>query len=141
MRQAFEINTIGPLFLAKAMLPLLKKASTTNAGLPMGTSKAAIVMISSGLGSITENSSGGLYAYRASKVALNMAMKNLHLELKNDNILVISMCPGWVQTDMGGQGASITPETCCSRMLKTFESLTQKDSGKFLNYKNSHISW
>ena len=141
MRQAFEVNTIGPLFFAKTMLPLLRKASTTNSNLPVGTTRAAIVMMSTAVASIAENSGGGVYAYRSSKAALNMVMKNLSLELKKDDILVMSMHPGWVKTEMGGPNALITTETCCSTMLETLESLTEKDCGNFLRYNNTQIPW
>ena len=70
-----------------------------------------------------------------------MAMKNLSIELKESNILVMSMHPGWVKTDMGGPNALIDTETCCSTMVKTLDGLTEKDCGSFLRYNNTAIQW
>ena len=70
-----------------------------------------------------------------------MAMKHLSIELKDFGILVMSMHPGWVKTDMGGPDAQITTETCCSTMVKTLDGLTEKDNGSFLRYNNTSIQW
>jgi len=141
MMNAFEVNCVAPLFLSKAFLPLIKKAADVNSVEPIGIRRAAIVQMSSSVGSIAENSGGGLYAYRCSKAALNMGMKSLSVDLTGTNILEMSMHPGWVLTDMGGPNALITTETCCSTMLNTLDGLTEKDHGAFLRYNNTPIQW
>lgn len=138
---ALQVNCIAPLFLSKALLPLLQAAATTNASCPIGVSRSAIVMMSTAVGSIAENTGGGIVAYRVSKTALNMAMKGLAIELKSSGILVLSMHPGWVKTDMGGPNALIDTETCCSTMLQTFAALSEADHGEFLRYNNTRIPW
>lgn len=141
MRDAFETNCIAPLFLSRALLPLLQKAATKNGDAAMGVAKAAIVQMSTAVASIAENSGGGTYAYRCSKSALNMSMKSLSVDLVSTGILVMAMHPGWVLTEMGGPNAQITTETCCQTMIETLAGLTDKDHGAFLRYNNTSIPW
>merc|ERR1712202_33262 len=141
MRNAFETNCIAPLFFSRALLPLLQKAATKNGDAGMGVAKAAIIQMSTAVASIAENSSGGTYAYRCSKSALNMSMKSLSVDLANTGILVMAMHPGWVLTEMGGPNAQITTETCCKTMIETLTGLTEKDHGTFLRYNNTGIQW
>ncbi|MBD2102262.1 SDR family oxidoreductase [Leptolyngbya sp. FACHB-261] len=98
LRQTMETNVYGPLQLAQALVPLMQ---AQNYG--------RIVNVSSGMGQLTDMGGGSL-AYRLSKTALNALTRILAAELKGTNILVNSVCPGWVQTDMGGAGAPRTPE-------------------------------
>ncbi len=98
-------------------------------------------MMSTAVASIADNSGGGNYAYRCSKVALNMAMKNFSIDLRDKGVLVMSMHPGWVRTDMGGPNGLIDTETCASTMIKTLQGLTDKDHGTFLRYNNTSIPW
>lgn len=86
--EVFKVNTIAPVKLVEALLPALRKARD-----------AKLAILSSKVGSIADNSSGGSYAYRTSKAAVNMVGKNLALEL--GDIPVILLHPGWVRTDMG----------------------------------------
>jgi len=141
MRDAFETNCIAPLFLSKAFLPLLKKAAAVNSDAGMGVSKAAIIQMSTAVASIAENTSGGTYAYRCSKSALNMSMKSLSVDLGSTGILVMAMHPGWVLTDMGGPNAQISTKTCCETMIQTLAQLSEKDHGAFLRYNNTAIQW
>jgi len=128
-------NAVAPLILSKTFHPLLKAAA--NAAKQDGvvsTAKAGIVMMSSQLGSIanTQNSMNyPYYAYNASKAALNMVMKCLSLEFAKDEILVSSIHPGWVQTDMGGSQAPLTTEQSVKHMIAT---IAKMESGKFYNY-------
>ena len=141
MRKGFEINCVAPYFFSKAMLPLVKKSAEKNAALSVGVDRGAIIMMSTAMASIADNSGGGSLAYRCSKVALNMAMKNLSHELKEANILVMAMHPGWVKTEMGGEGALITTEECCTTMVKTLAGLTGEDQAVFKRYNNTDIPW
>nr|AQS22598.1 c-factor [Pseudodiaptomus poplesia] len=141
MRQAFEVNCVAPLLFTRAMLPLLKKAADLQPGAERSVRRAAAIEMSTAVGSIAENSGGGLYAYRSSKTALNQAMKSLSVDLANTGVLVMSMHPGWVQTEMGAPNALITTETCCSEMLTLLKGLADKDHGAFLRYNNTSIPW
>jgi NAD(P)-dependent dehydrogenase (short-subunit alcohol dehydrogenase family) len=87
MRYAFELNTIAPLMLTKALLPNLQAAATAAASLEEGPA-GKVVILSSAMGCIEENTSGGSYAYRTAKAGVNMVGKNLSIDLKNKNIAV-----------------------------------------------------
>jgi NAD(P)-dependent dehydrogenase (short-subunit alcohol dehydrogenase family) len=93
------VNVSAPLFLTQALLPQLRAAGG-----------ARIVVVSSRAGALMEGMSGGHMAYRISKAGVNAFVNNLAAELSPDGILVNSMHPGWVKTDMGGAGAAIEPE-------------------------------
>jgi len=141
MMDAYKTNCIGPMFLTRALMPLLKTAAGAKDGEAMSIGRAAAVQMSTAVASIAENSGGGSYAYRCSKSGLNMAMKNLSIDLKGSNIMVMAMHPGWVLTDMGGPNALIDTTTCTSTMIDTFYALTEKDHGAFLRYNNTPIAW
>ena len=98
LTRSFETNTIGAVLTAQALVPLMKKAGY-----------GRIVNVSSGMGGITEMN-GGYPGYRLSKAALNASTRVLSEELKNDNIKVNAVCPGWVRTDMGGKNARLSPQ-------------------------------
>jgi NAD(P)-dependent dehydrogenase (short-subunit alcohol dehydrogenase family) len=98
LTRSFETNTIGAVLTAQALVPLMKK-----------TGHGRIVNVSSGMGGITEMN-GGYPGYRLSKAALNASTRVLSEELKDDNIKVNALCPGWVRTDMGGEDAHLSPE-------------------------------
>jgi len=142
MVTAFNTNCVGPMFLTKALLPLLETASAKgkpSEGDAKSIGRAAAIQMSTAVGSIAENSGGKSYAYRTSKTALNMAMKCLSIDLQG--ILVMSMHPGWVLTEMGGPNALIDTETCAKTMIETLYALGDKDHGAFLRYNNTPIQW
>ena len=117
------------------MLPLLKKASRKNSDKSIGIDRAAIIMMSSDLASIGDYSHKDIiwHSYRSSKAALNMAMKNISLQLEDDNILVMSIYPGWVKTVMGGKDALITTEECVEKINNTLAKQGKADHGSFKN--------
>ena len=84
---------------------------------------------------------GSLYPYRCSKIALNMAMKNLSIDLKEDEILVTSIHPGWVKTDMGGQDGLLDAETSVKFMKETMSNMTKENQGSFVNYDGTSLPW
>jgi NAD(P)-dependent dehydrogenase (short-subunit alcohol dehydrogenase family) len=129
MLETLRVNSIGPLQLAETFLEHVAKSE-----------RKLIVALTSGMGSIAD-SSGGSYAYRASKAALNMSFHNLALDLKDRGIIAIVINPGWVQTDMGGTHAPLTPSASIAAMRKVFDGLTLADSGKFLDYKGGTWPW
>lgn len=98
IREAMETNVYGPVLLAQALVPLMKK-----------NRYGRIVNMSSGMGQLTEMN-GHCPAYRISKTSINAVTRILNDELLNENILVNSMCPGWVKTRMGGAGATRSTE-------------------------------
>jgi len=93
VRQTLEVNTLAPLQLSQAIIPLMRQGG-----------RGRIVNVSSGMGALTDMTSSSL-AYRISKTALNAITRILADELTGTNILVNSVCPGWVKTDMGGENA------------------------------------
>ncbi|GAB0096790.1 uncharacterized protein DMENIID0001_123560 [Sergentomyia squamirostris] len=137
----FNINSVAPVMLTKALLPLLKRASIANSALPLGPRKACVVNMSSVLGSIASNDSGGLYAYRMSKAALNMATKSMSLDLRDDKIMAVCLHPGWVRTDMGGSKAPLDVDTSTKGMLKVVSELKPDQNGKFLQFDGKEIEW
>ena len=124
----FSTNAAGPVFVTKYLKTLLKKGSK-------------VVNISTLMGSIEDNSSGGYYAYRMSKAALNMASKNLNHELGVMGVTVLTFHPGWVRTDMGGSGANLSVETSVSEMLNVIESSGPEKSGTFLRFDGERLPW
>ena len=100
-----------------------------------------IVMMSSRMGSIGANEGGGEVAYRSSKAALNAVAKSLSIDLKARGITVICVHPGWVQTDMGGPSAPLTPAESIAGLKRVIEALTPAQSGRFLNYDGAEIPW
>lgn len=132
--KSFLINCTAPIMLSKALVPLLKKAASA-------TDNAWIVNMSSLMGSITDNNSGGMYSYRASKAALNMCTKSLSIDLKDDNIAAMVMHPGWVQTDMGGSNAPLSIEASCAGMVDVIRNLKKEDTGKFYQHDGKQLAW
>lgn len=123
----FAVNTIAPYLLAKALLPEVKAA------------RGKLVVVSTRMGSLQDNSSGGFLAYRSSKTALNMAWKTL--VLANPDLVCTMLHPGWVQTRMGGDNAPVTPQQSIAGMRKVIEGLTSKDSGAFFDYEGKTVPW
>nr|MDJ0878471.1 SDR family oxidoreductase [Halieaceae bacterium] len=123
---AMSVNTVSPALMIQAFRSHVAASD-----------KKLVIGMSSILGSIAGNSDGGLYSYRASKAALNAVLKSAASDLAAEGITVVAMHPGWVQTDMGGEGATITTGVSINGMLKVFDGLTTADSGRFLTYDGS----
>lgn len=138
--ETLTANTIAPIMLTKALLPLLKKSSK-NSTLPMGVQRAAIINMSSMLGSVELNTTGGLYPYRCSKSALNIATRSMSIDLKIDNILVTCLHPGWVKTDMGGTNAPMQIDESISSIVKFLPTLEEKHNGGFYQFDGQPMPW
>ncbi|XP_054056381.1 C-factor-like [Rissa tridactyla] len=147
MTQVYTTNTVGPLLLGQAFLPLLKKAAQGSPGSGLSCSKAAIVNMSSSAGSIEEVylwNYGLVVSYRCSKAALNMLTKCQSLGYREHGILCVAFHPGWVQTDMGGLGSQkppVTVDESVQGMLKVLSSLSEKETGTFLNWEGKVVPW
>ncbi|WP_394251674.1 SDR family oxidoreductase [Vibrio profundi] len=129
-RNVFEINTIAPLKLVEAILPLMASSPVKK-----------IACLSSKVGSMTENTSGGGYIYRSSKAALNSVVKSLSNDLSSQGFTVLALHPGWVQTEMGGPNALIDTDTSALGLIKVIKSSNIEVSGHFFNYDGSEINW
>ncbi|UUR07341.1 SDR family oxidoreductase [Sphingomonas glaciei] len=123
----FAVNTVAPYLLAQALLPEVRAAG------------GKLIVISTRMGSLADNSSGGYLAYRSSKTALNMAWKTL--ALANPDLVCVPLHPGWVQTRMGGQSAPVTPEQSIAGMRRVIDGLTRKDSGDFFDFEGTSVPW
>lgn len=141
LMDVFAVNCVAPLMLSKAFVPLLKKASAANKEAPLGVQRAAIVNMSSILGSIGSNKEGSLYHYRLTKTGLNAATKSLAIDLKNDGIIAVNLHPGWVKTDMGGPKAPMEIEQSCDSMVDTILKLDKSHNGGFIQYDGTTLPW
>ncbi|XP_071423436.1 C-signal-like [Pithys albifrons albifrons] len=147
MTQTYTINTVGPMLLGQAFLPLLKKAAQGSPGSGLSCSKAAIVNMSSYAGSIEDVyvwDFGQVVSYRCSKAALNMLTKCQSLAYKEHGILCVTLHPGWVQTDMGGSGSfkpPLTVDASVQGMLKVLSSISEKETGTFLDWEGKVLPW
>ena len=128
--ETLNVNTVAPMALVGALKANLEKGKLKRA-----------VAISSLLGSIGNNTSGGLYVYRASKAALNAVWRSLAIDWKPLGITCVVLHPGWVRTDMGGQGADISVEESVDGMRKVIDGLTQASSGRFFKWTGEEIPW
>lgn len=134
MLEVYEVNVVAPLLFTRALTPLLQASSKAG-------HKTFVANISSKVGSIADNTSGQMYAYRTSKAAFNQVSKSLSIQLKGDNIIVAPIHPGWVQTDMGGPNAPIDTKTSVENMIRTFENVKPDEAGLLLNYDGTVIPY
>ena len=130
MQDAFRVNAIAPLIVAKHFVPLLRQGQA-----PL------ICQMTSVMGSIALTEGGGYYSYRGSKAALNMMSVVLAHELRPLGITVVLMHPGWVRTDMGGAAAPLAPKTSAQGIVRVLEGLTLADSGRFLTWEGRELPW
>jgi NAD(P)-dependent dehydrogenase (short-subunit alcohol dehydrogenase family) len=128
--RTLAINAQAPVKMAEAFLPHLQRGKLKR-----------LVSISSQMGSIADNGSGGGILYRTSKAALNAAMKSLSIDLKDLGIGVFILHPGWVKTDMGGPNALIDSENSVTGMRRVIADSTLRQSGSFLKYDGSTLPW
>ncbi|NWF69885.1 MAG: SDR family oxidoreductase [Chloroflexi bacterium] len=125
-----HVNAVAPLIVAQAFMPLLKKSP-----------RPRIINITSEMGSLADKTYGGSYAYCMSKAALNMATRGMAADLRKDDIPVVALDPGWVRTDMGGPSASLSPAESVRGILRVIDTLTLKDTGRYLDYTGRDHRW
>lgn len=99
------------------------------------------VAITSLMGSVGDNTSGGSYVYRSSKAALHAVMRSLAIDLRSKQIIVCVINPGWVRTDMGGSAAPLDAFESVAGMRDVIGRLTMRDSGSFYNYDGDELPW
>lgn len=128
--RTLEVNALGLLRVTIELLPMLRRSKS-----------AKIANISSGLGSVAGNVTGGGYGYRMSKAALNMASRSMAHDLRDESIVVVALSPGWVQTDMGGLNAPTRVADSAAGLIGVIDRLTLQDSGGFFDFRGERIAW
>ncbi|XP_069460561.1 C-signal-like [Ambystoma mexicanum] len=145
MLDVYATNVVGPLLVAKAFLPLLKKSAKENAGASMGCGKAALVNVSTLLGSVEKNHlSFGfvpVLSYRCSKAALNMLTNCQSYGYKADGIMCTALHPGWVKTDLGGSEADLTVEQSVEGIVNVLNGLNESHNGILIDWNGKTIPW
>lgn len=127
---AFTVNSISPYKITTAFTPHIAKSRLKKTA-----------TLTSKMGSIDDNTSGGSYIYRSSKAAANMVMKSLSIDLEPLGVSVVTLHPGWVQTDMGGSNALIDTKTSVTGMRRVIDHLNLATSGRFIAYDGQAIRW
>lgn len=126
--EQFEVNALSPLRVTEALLGNLTKG-------------AKVALITSRMGSVADNTSGGRYGYRMSKAALNIAGMSLARDLAPRGVAVALLHPGYVQTEMVGFGGDISPEVAAQRLIERIDQLTLENSGTFWHSNGEVLPW
>lgn len=122
------VNSIGPIHMTKEMVPFMKEGSK-------------IGVLTSRMGSIGDNDSGGFYGYRMSKAAANAGCKSLAIDLRPKNIAVAILHPGYVQTDMTNNNGDIRPEESAKGLYKVMEKANMENTGTFWHSNGTKLPW
>lgn len=125
-----EVNLMGPARVCEAFLDHVARSD-----------RRLIVTITSGMGSLADNTSGGSIPYRTSKAAVNMLMRSAAVDLKPRRITCVVLNPGWVKTDMGGPNAKLSPEESVGAMRTLIAKLGPSNSGRFYNFDGREYPW
>lgn len=128
VRRQLEVNAIAPMRVTKALLPLLGNPSK-------------VAMITSRMGSMGDNTSGGMYGYRMSKAALNAGAVSLAHDLRGRGIAVAILHPGFVKTDMTGGGGNVTPAAAAVALLDRIDGLSLENTGTFWHAEGEVLPW
>lgn len=128
--QVLRTNTLAPLRVAQCFAPHVAASKTK-----------CIATLSSKMGSMADNTSGGSYIYRSSKAALNAVMKSLSHDLASQGVISLILHPGWVRTDMGGAGGLIDAKQSVTGMRDVIAQTRLSRSGAFYNYDGTEIPW
>jgi NAD(P)-dependent dehydrogenase (short-subunit alcohol dehydrogenase family) len=128
--QVLNVNVLGPARVCEAFLERVVRSD-----------RRLMVTITSGMGSLADNTSGGYLSYRTSKAAVNMLMRSAAIDLKSRGVCCVVVNPGWVKTDMGGPNARLTPEESVGAMRLLISKLGPQDSGRFYNYDGREYPW
>lgn len=128
IRDLFEVNAIGPLRVVAELRDQLAAGSK-------------VALLTSRMGSIDDNTSGGSYAYRMSKAALNMAGKSLAVDLEAREISVLLLHPGFVRTEMTGGNGYVDPDESAAGLIARIDELTLASSGQFRHANGEQLPW
>jgi NAD(P)-dependent dehydrogenase (short-subunit alcohol dehydrogenase family) len=128
--KVLDANTMGPMRISEAFVDHVARSD-----------RKLIVTLTSGMGSLADNTSGGSIAYRSSKAAVNMVMRSLAIDLAPLGITCVVVNPGWVQTDMGGAQATMSSAESVTKLRNLIETLGPAQSGKFFNYDGREYAW
>jgi len=128
--RAFDVNALGALRVTRTLLPNLRLGS-----------RKLLLHITSGMGSIADNASGGYYGYRMSKAALNMASKSIAIDFAHVGITSVVVNPGWVKTDMGGDHAPLDVADSASHLMDLIDRRKFEDSGAFFDRTGERYPW
>jgi NAD(P)-dependent dehydrogenase (short-subunit alcohol dehydrogenase family) len=128
--KVLDSNTMGPMRVSEAFVDHVARSK-----------RKLVVTLTSGMGSVADNTSGGSIAYRSSKAAVNMVMRSLAIDLAPRGITCVVVNPGWVRTDMGGPHATTTPAESVTMLRRLIETLGPTQSGKFFNYNGRQYAW
>ena len=129
-RETLEVNSIAPMMLAQAFVEQVAASG-----------QKLMAVVSSKMGSIGDNGSGGSYIYRSSKTAVNQVFKSLSHDLADRGISALCLHPGWVQTDMGGSDAEITVAQSAAGLKAVLQAAGPAQSGQFIEYNGEPIPW
>jgi len=145
--ETIDVNTVGPLIVSQVFLPLLMRAAEQSSCTEMGIKRAAVINITSDLGSIADNFGSPInagrssLAYRISKAGLNQVTKTLAIDWKKYNILVAGIHPGWVRTDMGTNEGKLSKEESAKGIEQTASGFTAKDSGGYFEWTGKPMNY
>lgn len=128
--RCFEVNAVAPLAMSRDLLTNLRAGDGR-----------LLLQMTSRMGSIADNSSGGAYAYRASKAALNALNKSLAIDLREQGFRCVVLHPGWVRTDMGGSSAPLAVEDSVAGLLAVIDRLGPDDTGSFFDFAGERVPW
>jgi NAD(P)-dependent dehydrogenase (short-subunit alcohol dehydrogenase family) len=128
IRRQYEVNAIAPLRVTAALLPRLVRGSK-------------IALVSSRVGSMADNASGGMYGYRMSKAALNMAGVSLARDLAGRGVHVVVLHPGYIRTDMTGGSGNDDPPVAARGLIARIDALGPQTSGHFFHANGEELPW
>jgi NAD(P)-dependent dehydrogenase (short-subunit alcohol dehydrogenase family) len=128
VRRQFEANAVGPLRLTEALVPYLGKG-------------AKVALVTSRMGSIADNGSGGMYGYRMSKAALNAAGASLAIDLAPRGVSVVILHPGFVRTSMTGNNGNIDPADAAAQLISRIDESSLATTGRFLHANGEPLPW
>ena len=130
MQAVYAVNTIGPMIVAQRCHPLLQASA-----------RPRVVNMSSSMGSLAKKDYGRHYSYASSKAALNMLTRAAAHDLAGDGIIVVALHPGWVQTDLGGLQATLSPRESVEGLVRVIDGLTPEQSSRFLTWQGEEHPW
>lgn len=128
--QMFRVNVLGPMRVTEALVENVAASE-----------RKVVATLTSVVGSIARNTSGGMYAYRSTKAAANAIMKSMGLDLAPRGIVAVAVHPGWAKTEMGGPNAPLSPADSVAGVRRVIDGLTPACAGRFWQYDGTELPW